>query len=566
MSSYFGGVENNFSFAFDDRHMIASAVDDTGYAATLTYTPAGRIHSAAVALPATARRGRARDVTYRYAADDPEQVDRLERNVGSGDFVRISYDEIGNVIDRNVEGRAYSYVYDGDNRLRIAEHPDGTTETYYYLDGARVLAVERTRGGTVTTRRWFGETELRYDATGAQRHSVVNAGLCGELVGRVENASSLEATVLSAQGHIMVSADAAGDIRGGHSFGPFGEVLAAEGDLGDRTMGFNGKHFDDVSGWSYYGFRYYDLDTLQWNRIDPLVRFAPELALDDPRQQNLYTFTANNPLTRVDPDGRYGMCINPDCMAAVVIGSFFQTMAWGYGGAIKSIAIGIAETPARVADAAVDTGRAIGRFAENPSWNAAGDVVVAGAKLAWEAAPLVGAAKVGFGVARGVARGAARAAARAAETRAAYAGELVGPRGAVAAELADAELVETAAAAGVIATPYGPAVQARSAEALAARESVADGATLWRTGTIGRSAGPEAQFWALEHPHSPGFAGRYGIPPENVASANFIESATIRPDTPFVTRVAPPVGPNPGGGIEVVVPEGGVIMQSFSVQ
>jgi hypothetical protein len=110
-----------------------------------------------------------------------------------------------------------------------------------------------------------------------------------------------------------------------------------------------------------------------------------------------------------------------------------------------------------------------------------------------------------------------------------------------------------------IATPYGDADQEQSPEALAAREQVEAGATLYRIGTTGRSKpGTETQFWALEDPRSPGYADRYGIPPENVANADYIETATIKPGTPFVTRQAPPVGTNRGGGIEVVVPSVGV--------
>lgn len=115
-----------------------------------------------------------------------------------------------------------------------------------------------------------------------------------------------------------------------------------------------------------------------------------------------------------------------------------------------------------------------------------------------------------------------------------------------------------------VATPWGPANQALSKTALAARAKVAEGATLYRVGTTGKSNTVGAQFWALEHPNTPGFAARYGIPPENVAAANFIQTATLKPGRTFVTRVAPPVGSNPGGGIEVVVEETGFIMQSFS--
>jgi hypothetical protein len=117
---------------------------------------------------------------------------------------------------------------------------------------------------------------------------------------------------------------------------------------------------------------------------------------------------------------------------------------------------------------------------------------------------------------------------------------------------------------GAIATPYGPAAQATSRAALAARAQVGEGATLWRVGTAGRSAAGEGQFWALEHPLSPGFANRYGVPAQNLKGANFIESGALRPGTPFVTRQAPGVGGSLGGGIEAVVPPGGVILRGFS--
>ena len=117
-----------------------------------------------------------------------------------------------------------------------------------------------------------------------------------------------------------------------------------------------------------------------------------------------------------------------------------------------------------------------------------------------------------------------------------------------------------------IKTPWGTALQSPSPEALAARSSVENGATLYRLGTTGKSEAAGAQFWALENPVSPGYAARYGIPAENVAKFNFIETATLRPGTPFVTRPAPGIGTNPGGGIEVVVPPNGVTMRFFGTQ
>lgn len=100
--------------------------------------------------------------------------------------------------------------------------------------------------------------------------------------------------------------------------------------------------------------------------------------------------------------------------------------------------------------------------------------------------------------------------------------------------------------------PGGLALQSESIEAIAVREKVMQGAKLYRGGKLGRSAGPEGQFWSLENPLSPDYAKKYGLPPRN-QNFDFIEVAVIDPKAKFITREAPPVGSNAGGGIEVVV-------------
>ncbi len=117
-----------------------------------------------------------------------------------------------------------------------------------------------------------------------------------------------------------------------------------------------------------------------------------------------------------------------------------------------------------------------------------------------------------------------------------------------------------------IETPFGQAAQSTDPDAIAARSRVDSGATLYRIGTMGRSQAAEAQFWSLENPSSPGYADRYGLPQQNVANANFIETGTLKPGAPFVTRPAPPVGQNAGGGIEVVTNPGSVDMSYFGTK
>ncbi len=114
-------------------------------------------------------------------------------------------------------------------------------------------------------------------------------------------------------------------------------------------------------------------------------------------------------------------------------------------------------------------------------------------------------------------------------------------------------------------TPYGPAIQSTSPEALAARGQVENGAILYRVGTTNRSEAVGAQFWALEHPYSPGYANRYAIPQENVDRSNFLMTARLKSGATFVTRPAPGIGDNLGGGIEVVVPPDAVNIQNFNL-
>jgi hypothetical protein len=105
------------------------------------------------------------------------------------------------------------------------------------------------------------------------------------------------------------------------------------------------------------------------------------------------------------------------------------------------------------------------------------------------------------------------------------------------------------------------APQQMSPPALIARARVLEGSTVYRIGTRGENyTGNTAQYWSFENPvNNPTYGARYGMPQENFAGADFVETATVRPNIEFITRPAPPVGANPGGGIEVVVPVGGTI-------
>ena len=59
---------------------------------------------------------------------------------------------------------------------------------------------------------------------------------------------------------------------------------------------FNGKEKDDETSYSYYGARYYTDRLSIWLSVDPLADKYPHLSP--------YAYCADNPVNRIDPDGR----------------------------------------------------------------------------------------------------------------------------------------------------------------------------------------------------------------------------------------------------------------------
>lgn len=303
-----------FTFDYDAQHQLVTATGPFGYSAGLWYSDAGRIQSADVTWtpPAGTPPAQPRDVWYDYAGSpDPEAVARLVNVTGGATFASYGYDPAGNVTTRTKGAETWTFRYDGEDQQREVIAPDGTREVYYYdHNGQRVLAIE----AGVKVRFWFGEDELSYPVGGAKDGSGnsipdrkwAHVSLGSQAVARVENGTTLELQYQAGRRDLQLALDASGLVVSDFTYGAFGELLAAGGDVENHHRRFNGKEHDDASGLVYYGFRYYDPLSLQWTQADPLLRFAPELALGKPRGQNLYAFTLNNAIRYLDPDGRWG--------------------------------------------------------------------------------------------------------------------------------------------------------------------------------------------------------------------------------------------------------------------
>jgi RHS repeat-associated protein len=294
----------DWSFGYDNRHQLTSAVGPLGYQGVFGYTNDGRISYANVSADPAAVRVPNREVQYEYQTGDPE-APKVLRSADGSSWMNIAYDLSGNATERTINGSTWNHTYDGADLQRQVINPDGSKELYWYdANRQRALVATLDISGQVERIRWnVGPTELWYNDAGQVEKTVSVAALGSSLV-RIEDGQA-RGVFQDARGDILVSTDQeSGELLAGFSYGPFGEVLEQIGaDNEEYLERFNGKEFDETSGLSYYGYRYYDDHSLVWTQADPLYRFAPDIALGAPRRMKTYAFTLNNPMRFVDPDG-----------------------------------------------------------------------------------------------------------------------------------------------------------------------------------------------------------------------------------------------------------------------
>ena len=91
--------------------------------------------------------------------------------------------------------------------------------------------------------------------------------------------------------------DASGEVYQHLEYFAFGETFVEEHSNTKHTPYlFNGKELDEETGLYYYGARYYDARTSIWLAVDPLADQMPEWSP--------YTYSFNNPVTFIDPNGK----------------------------------------------------------------------------------------------------------------------------------------------------------------------------------------------------------------------------------------------------------------------
>jgi RHS repeat-associated protein len=321
--------------------------------------------------------------------------------------------------------------------------------------------------------------------------------------------------------------------------------------------------WSDISGLVWLGARYYDPVAGQFLSSDPVW---------NGRDPNYYTFCGGDPINYFDADGRLGKSWVEHSQSVNVnsIGSFFDASFSGAAGAILQ---GIGSIPSvfgQAREGMVQANQEISTYSGGQAFLA--NTLRLPANFAFGTTTLINdpvttMPQIPRGVFVDFPSSVVHNVGDFANNPSIYGAFNLVENGIQAAALVEGGAALYRTGIGLIpprsiSTPYGPAIQASTAEAQALLQQVQDGATVYKGGFLGRSEAGASQFLSLENPLNPGFAVRYGIPPQN-ANFNFVLTGRVQPGAPVITRPAPPVPPNPGGALEAVTTPGSFRIDSF---
>lgn len=152
-------------------------------------------------------------------------------------------------------------------------------------------------------------------------------------------------------GSPMLATDATGNVVWKENYKPYGEKLNNQPAGAENKIGFAGKPFDNNTGLSYMGARYYDPVLGRFMGVDPATP-SP----NDVHSLNRYAYANNNPYKYVDPDGN-----SPLDVAFLVwdLGKLGVAVYTGNPAAIAEAGIDVAMSVVGVASPVPGTGQAL---------------------------------------------------------------------------------------------------------------------------------------------------------------------------------------------------------------
>lgn len=215
------------------------------------------------------------------------------------------YDEDGNMVQGYTpDGYVFQAAYDAENRLQTLQYTGSGGKVfkfqYLYSGNSALAEVKRYENNVLTaTTRNVGEGFLplqERDGTNAVQRQYTwglnMGGGIGGLLHLVQDGQDY-AYLYDGRGNVSALLNNSQAIAAAYAYDGYGNILSKSGAL-DQPIRFSTKAYDEKTGLSYYGYRFYSAGLGRWMTRDPLGEAGGI---------NLYGFIQNNPVNLVDPYG-----------------------------------------------------------------------------------------------------------------------------------------------------------------------------------------------------------------------------------------------------------------------
>lgn len=187
-------------------------------------------------------------------------------------LISISYTDSGSVVHET------HYTYGADGLLYQIRKVDGGTESITRIVRAGFLPIQERDGNDNIIREYVWGPSM-------------GGGIGGLLA--MKEGNNVYQYIYDGKGNVTALTASNGNVVAAYSYDPFGVVTEAAGSI-DQPFRFSTKRYDEQTGLSYYGYRFYSASLGRWLSRDPLGEAGG---------MNLYGFVGNNAINGIDPLG-----------------------------------------------------------------------------------------------------------------------------------------------------------------------------------------------------------------------------------------------------------------------
>lgn len=235
-------------------------------------------------------------ITYEY-----NNVNQLIKTANPK--MSLKYDAEGNL---TTDGDAsFTANYDAENRLNSIEYTDTNGDAHkveYLYGGDSFLAeVKKYKNGSLVNDTRFVRDDFlvlqeRDGSNNVTREYTWGLNMGGGIGGllNLKQGGQNYSYLYDGKGNVTSLIDNSQNVVAAYAYDPFGNRMSKTGSI-EQPYQFSTKPYDEETGLSYYGYRFYAPTFGRWLTRDPIGETGGI---------NLYGYVLNNPLNYIDSNGK----------------------------------------------------------------------------------------------------------------------------------------------------------------------------------------------------------------------------------------------------------------------